>query len=120
MRTLAVLTLVFALSGPFRFAQSADGNWSITVSMKEGAVEGAATLKQVGNEVSGTLGPVGDPTIAVTGVMTGTKLTLELRPRPGRSTLFDRCHLTVGEGEMNGTIEQKGSPIGTIKFVKAK
>jgi hypothetical protein len=113
--------LFFSLVVNPSLAADATGNWQVTITTADGVIAGVATLKQVGDEITGSLGPVEDPTITVGGVIEGNKLTLTTHPQPGRVVAFDRCYLMVAEDEMLGTIDRHGSTNnGTIKFVRTR
>jgi hypothetical protein len=96
------------------------GAWAVTITAADGTITGEATLKQDGNKVTGQIGPAGDATIAIAGVLDGSKLTLKTNPRPGRTAAFETCELTVGDDKMTGTITGGDVGKGTIEFVRRK
>jgi len=70
--------------------------------------------------VTGEIGPSGDATISIQGVLTANKLTLKTNPRPGRTAAFETCELTVSDERMVGTIQGGDAGKGTIEFVRTK
>ena len=81
---------------------------------------GEASLKQAGEKVTGQIGPSGDATIPIEGILAADKLTLKTRPQRGRSAAFDSCELTVGDEKMAGTIQGGDPGKGAIEFVRRK
>jgi hypothetical protein len=83
-------------------------------------ITGKAALKQTGDKVTGQIGPSGDATIPIEGLLAGDKLTLKTHPQPGRTAAFGSCELTVGDEKMIGTIKGGDVGEGTIEFVRIK
>src|SRR5215831_2839041 len=97
------------------------GAWAVTITAADGTITGEATLKQAGDQVTGQIGPHGDATIAIAGVLDATKLTLKTSPRPGRTAAFETCELTVVDNnKLTGTIRGGDVGTGTIEFVRKK
>jgi hypothetical protein len=96
------------------------GAWTVTITAADAKITGEATLQQDGSNVTGQIGPTGDATIAIAGVLDGTKLTLKTSPRPGRTAAFETCELTVAGDTMTGTIRGGDVGKGTIQFVRAR
>jgi hypothetical protein len=117
--------LVLTALSMFGFAaatQAADvsGNWTVTIRTADGAITGAASLKQSGDRVTGQIGPTEDATIQIEGILTGPKLTLKTHPRRGRTAAFDSCEVTIDDQKMVGTIQGGDVGKGTIEFVRFK
>lgn len=111
--------LMLCFSAPTE-AADVTGDWAVTITTADGKMTGTATLKQTGDEVSGQIGPSGDATISIQGVLAGNKLTLKTNPRPGRTAAFETCELTVGDDRMVGSIQGGDAGKGTIEFVRTK
>ena len=116
---IATALVMLCLSAPTEAADVA-GNWAVTITTADGKIAGTASLKQTGDKVSGAIGPSGDATIPIEGVLTENKLTLKTNPRPGRTAAFETCELTVDDEKMVGTIHGGDAGKGTIEFVRAK
>ena len=99
-------------------AADVSGAWQVTISTAAGKITGKASLEQVGDKVTGSIGPSEDATIRIEGVLNVNKLTLKTYPRPGRTAAFDRCEVTVGDERMVGTIEGGDAGKGSIKFAR--
>ena len=118
---LAIFTafLMFCFSAATE-AADVTGDWAVTITTADGKITGKAALKQTGDKVTGQIGPSGDATISIEGVLTADKLTLKTRPRPGRTAAFESCNLTVGDEKMSGTIDGGDAGKGRIEFVRVK
>jgi hypothetical protein len=110
---------MFCVSAPPK-AADVTGHWAVTITTADGSITGTASLKQTGDKVTGQIGPSGDPTIDIEGVVTANKLTLTTHPRPGRTAAFETCELTLGDEKMTGSIQGGDAGKGTIEFVRAK
>jgi hypothetical protein len=99
-------------------AADVTGQWAVTITTADSKITGKASLQQTGDRVTGQIGPSGDPTIPIEGVLTAKKLTLKTNPRPGRTAAFDSCELTVDDQKMAGTIRGGDVGRGTIEFVR--
>jgi hypothetical protein len=121
MTRLAIIAafLILATSAATA-AADVSGNWVVTITTADGKMTGKASLKQTGDKVTGQIGPSGDATIPIEGVLTARKLTLKTHPQPGRTAAFNTCELTVGDEKMIGTIEGGDAGKGTIEFVRIK
>jgi hypothetical protein len=117
LTTVAFLMLTHA---PVPKPADVSGAWAVTITAADGQITGEATLKQTGSKVTGQIGPSGDATIAIAGVLDGNRLTLKTSPRPGRTAAFESCALTVGDGKMTGTITGGDVGKGTIEFARRK
>jgi hypothetical protein len=93
------------------------GAWDVTITMSGGSVSGLAVLSQDGPKVTGMLGPALTDMFPVEGVWDRDKLTIQARPRTGRTTAFTKCELTGTRDRMTGTIDTNK---GTIEFVRTK
>jgi hypothetical protein len=96
------------------------GHWNVTIATTAGKMTGEASLKQAAQKVTGVIGPSGDATIPIEGVLRANKLTLKTRPQPGRTAAFDSCQLTVGDEKMVGTIQGGDAGNGRIELVRRK
>ena len=122
MMTRLVIITAFVTLSASAATEAADitGNWAVTITTAGGKITGKASLKLTGDKVTGQIGPSGDATIPIEGVLTAHKLTLKTHPRPGRTAAFDSCELTVGDGKMSGTIQGGDAGKGSIEFVRIK
>jgi hypothetical protein len=122
MMTRLVIITAFVTLCASAATEAADmtGNWAVTITTAGGKITGEASLKLTGDKVTGQIGPSGDATIPIEGVLTAQKLTLKTYPRPGRTAAFDSCELTVGDGKMSGTIQGGDAGKGSIEFVRVK
>ena len=120
MTTRLLIVTAFLMLGFSAPTEAADvtGNWAVTITTADGQVTGTASLKQTGDKVTGQIGPSGDATIDIEGVLSATRLTLTTHPRPGRTAAFETCELTVGDGKMAGSIQGGDAGKGTIEFVR--
>ena len=109
---------IFLLSALVLLAQTADvsGNWRVTISLADGQITGKAAFKQLGDKVTGWVGPSENDPIPVTGVVKGNHLTIKTNPQPGRTVAFDKCEVTFDGDKMVGTID---TDKGKIEFVKS-
>jgi hypothetical protein len=101
-------------------APGISGTWAVTITTADGKMTGDAFLTQTGDKVSGRIGPPGDATIPIEGVLTGQRLKLTTHPQPGRTSAFETCELTVGDQKMAGSIQGGDLGKGTIEFVRVK
>ena len=122
MTTLLVIVAALSMLRPSAPTETADvtGQWAVTITTADGQVTGTASLKQTGDKVTGQIGPSGDATIDIEGVLSATRLTLTTHPRPGRTAAFETCDLTVGEGKMAGSIHGGDAGKGSIEFVRVQ
>jgi hypothetical protein len=91
------------------------GAWAVTITMPAGSVSGLAILSQDGAVVTGMIGPAETDMMPAGGTVHGNTLTLETRPRTGRTAAFAKCELTGTRDRMTGTID---TDKGTIEFVR--
>jgi hypothetical protein len=120
---LALTVAVFVVAAGLTMVASAvdvTGSWTVTIKTGNDPIKGLANLKQIGDRVTGQIGPSQDPTIPIEGALKGTKLTLKTNPRAGRTAAFDSCELTVSDQQMTGTITGGDVGKGTIEFVRVK
>jgi hypothetical protein len=108
-----------ALDGTGLAAEIA-GRWDVSISTAEGTISGLASLKQVGDEVTGWVGPSEKDPIPITGKFKKGKLVMKTRPQPGRTVAFDEVELSVKGDTMSGAFERGSHGKGTIKFVRSK
>ena len=120
MATRLEMIAVFLMLCPSAATTATDvtGNWDVTITAAEGKMTGEASLKQTGDHVTGEIGPSGDATIPIEGVLAGHKLTLKTHPQPGRTSAFDTCGLAVGDVNLTGIIQEGDAGKGTIEFVR--
>jgi hypothetical protein len=96
------------------------GNWQITITVAEGTITGKGSLSQIGDVVSGWVGPNENDTIPITGMFKKYKLIIKTLPQPGRTVAFDKVELKVNGDTMSGAIENGSHDSGTIKFMRSK
>lgn len=113
-RLVLLSMLLLASSAPVRGAD-VTGTWRVTISTSDGTISGMASFKQIGDVVTGWVGPNENDPITIDGILKENKLTLKTSPRPGRTAAFNKCDLTVSGDKMVGTIDTNK---GTIEFVK--
>jgi hypothetical protein len=113
---LGLLSMLFTLSVVPVRATDVTGTWRVTISTPDGAINGKASFRQTGHEVTGWVGPSETDPIPIAGILKGNKLTIRTSPQPGRTAAFDKCDLTVKGHKMVGTID---TDKGTIEFVKS-
>jgi hypothetical protein len=118
--TVALCVILFAALTTAQKAAGISGAWAVTITTSDGKITGSATLTQTGDKVTGQIGPPGDATIPIEGILTARKLTLKTHPQPGRTSAFDSCELTVSDQKMEGTIRGGDLGKGTIEFVRMK
>ena len=115
------MILFFAVVGQTQEAppQKVDvtGAWDVTITMSDGSVSGLAVLSQDGPKVTGMLGPALTDMFPVEGTWDGDKLTIQARPRTGRTTAFAKCELTGTRERLTGKIDTNK---GTIEFIRKK
>ena len=116
MNRLVLLSMfLLASSAPVR-AADVTGTWRVIISTSDGTISGMASLKQIGNVVTGWVGPNENDPITIDGILKKNKLTIKTSPRPGRTAAFNKCELTVNGDKMVGAIDTNK---GTIEFVKS-
>ena len=120
MRTAVLTTtLLLALIGQMQAAQAqrvdVNGAWDVTITRPNGSVTGLAILSQDGAEIIGMFGPAVTDMFPVEGKWEGDKLTIQVRPRRGRTTAFTKCELTGTRERMTGTID---TDKGTIELIR--
>jgi len=122
MTTRLVIAAALLMLSASAAIEAADvtGSWAVTITTADAKIAGKASLKLTGDKVTGQIGPTGDATIQIDGVLTARKLTLKTHPRPGRTAAFDSCEVTVGDEKMIGTIQGGDAGKGTIEFVRVK
>ena len=96
------------------------GKWEITISVADGTITGKGSLSQIGDVVTGWVGPTENDTIPVTGMFKKDKLIIKTVPQPGRTVAFDKVELTVNIDSLSGAIENGSHGKGTIKFLRSK
>ena len=106
---------LLASSTPVR-ATDVTGTWRVTISTSDGTISGMASFKQIGEVVTGWVGPNENDPITIDGILKKNKLTIKTSPRPGRTAAFDKCEVTVKGDRMAGIIDFNK---GTIEFVKS-
>jgi hypothetical protein len=96
------------------------GKWEITISVADGTITGKGSLSQIGDVVTGWVGPTENDTIPITGMFQKDKLIIKTVPQPGRTVAFDKVELTVNVDSLSGAIENGSHGKGTIKFMRTK
>lgn len=112
---ILAVSLVLLLSAA-TWAPDVTGNWDVTLKAADREAHGKATLTQKGSEVTGSLGPEGDP-FPITGTVKGDKLVLETHPPEGRNVAFAKAELTIKGDKLTGTMDGDN---GTIELVRSK
>ncbi len=110
---VSLLILILAAAA---WAAEVSGNWDVTLTAPGREAHGKATLKQTGDQVTGSLGPAGDP-FPITGTIKGNKLIIETHPQDGRDVAFAKAELTIDGDKMSGTMD---GDKGKIEFVRSK
>jgi hypothetical protein len=106
---------LLASSAPVR-AADVTGTWRVTISTSDGTISGMASFKQIGDVVTGWVGPNENDPITIDGILKENKLTIKTSPQPGRTVAFNKCDVTVNGDKMAGTIDTNK---GTIEFVRS-
>jgi len=96
------------------------GKWQVTISVAEGTIIGKGSLSQIGDSVTGWVGPSENDPIPITGIFEKDKLIIKTLPQPGRTVAFDKVELKVNGDTMSGMIENGSHGNGTIKFMRSK
>ena len=105
-RRLLVLSLaVWAWSTATAGAADTTGRWKVTISANGSTLTGVALLKQVGDDITGSIGADEQNQHPLDGVVAGNRITLRTHPRPGRTVAFAKCELTIDGDKMSGTTE---------------
>ena len=94
------------------------GRWKVTISVGAETITGLAVLTQSGSSVTGSIGPDEDNQHPLEGVVEGTRIAITMRPRPGRTTAFDKCYLTMDGEILKGTTEGGRANEGVIQLVR--
>jgi hypothetical protein len=113
---LLALPIVLAMFGIAAYAASAAGDWRVTITTAGGSMTGKASLKVIGDKVSGWIGPSEEDPIPVDGTVKGSHVTLRTHPQDGRDAAFAQCDLTLKGDRMIGTLD---AGKGTIELVRA-
>ena len=96
------------------------GNWQITISVAQGTITGKGSLSQMGEVVTGWIGPSENDPISVKGMFKDGRLIINTMPQPGRTVAFDKVELKVYVDSMSGPIESGSQGKGTIRFIRSK
>jgi len=64
------------------------------------------------------MGPDIDNQHPLEGVVEGNRIAITMRPRPGRTTAFETCQLTVDGETLTGTTEGGPADQATIRLVR--
>ena len=105
-------------AGNPKAAVDVTGRWSVTISVGAETITGLAVLTQSGDSVTGSMGPNEDNQHPLEGIVEGTRIAITMRPRPGRTTAFDKCYLTMDGETLKGTTEGGRANQGAIRFVR--
>jgi len=121
---LIVVIIVVTIPGNAQRSTAAKvdvtGKWEITISVADGTITGKGSLSQIGDVVTGWVGPSENDTIPITGMFLKDKLIIKTVPQPGRTVAFDKVELTVNVDSLSGVIENGSHGKGTIKFMRSK
>ena len=102
-RFVAAVALAFALSSA-AFAQSVTGAWDLTINGPEGAINATATLKQDGENVTGSIDtPQG--TAEMKGTLKGNALNLSFTIAGPNGNLDIKVTSEVDGASMKGIID---------------
>jgi hypothetical protein len=121
IRRVMLLCLVFVGSVLSVEAADATGRWQVTIAAKGSTLGGIALLKQTGEEITGSMGVDEQNQHPLEGIVKGDRITLTMHPRPGRTTAFAKCELTLEGDKMTGITE--GGDLGgkaNIELVRDK
>jgi hypothetical protein len=121
IRRVLLLCLVFVGSVLGVEAADATGRWQVTISAGGSTLVGIALLKQTGDEVTGSMGVDEQNQHPLDGIVKGDHVTLTMHPKPGRTSAFAKCELTLEGDKMTGTTE--GGDLGgkaIIELVRDK
>jgi hypothetical protein len=121
IRRVMLLCLVFVGSVLSVEAADATGRWQVTIAAKGSTLVGIALLKQTGEEITGSMGVDEQNQHPLDGIVKGNRITLTMHPRPGRTTAFAKCELTLEGDKMTGITE--GGDLGgkaNIELVRDK
>jgi pimeloyl-ACP methyl ester carboxylesterase len=114
-RRVLLVGALLLVSSALVWTADVTGNWQVRISTPGGTMTGKASLNQVGDTITGWVGPSEDDPIPITGTIKGGRLTVRTHPQPGRSVAFDECDVQVEGGKMAGTID---GDKGKIEFVQ--
>jgi len=121
---LIFVIIAIAISGNAQRSTAAKvdvtGKWEITISVADGTITGKGSFSQIGDVVTGWVGPTENDTIPITGMFQKGKLIIKTVPQPGRTVAFDKAELTVNVDSLSGAIESGSHGKGTIKFMRSK
>ena len=116
MRFTQRILLCFFLAGFVLCAADLTGNWSGTLETERGVDDHFLTLKQVGSEITGTVGPSGVSWPIKDVKLEGSKLTFHVSV-PGPDWLLT-YELNVSDASLSGIMTtEKGPQIsGKLQF----
>jgi hypothetical protein len=109
-----------SLAGNRGAAADLTGRWNVTVLLGAETIPGLALLTQSGDSVKGSMGPNEDNQHPLEGIVQGGRVTVTMRPRPGRTTAFDKVYLTVDGDTLSGTTEGGRADKGVIRLVRLR
>jgi hypothetical protein len=122
MKVRVLLLGALLLLSSAALAADLTGTWQLTITGTDssGAARsdsGTATLKQIGNQVTGTLGPDEQRQMPITeGTIKDNKVSMKVVQGPDRTMLFD---LTIIGEKLVGTVERTGRPEkGAVELVR--
>lgn len=105
-RLLASAILVgFMLLSAAPMAQNGlAGEWDLSINSPQGSLTATATMKQDGENITGTLGsPQGE--VEMTGTMKGTTLTMAFTVQSPNGALDIKMNAEVTGGDMKGVMD---------------
>ena len=123
MKVQALLLGASLLLSSAALAADLTGTWQLTITGTDsrGAARsdsGIATLKQSGNQVTGTLGPDEQRQMPIAeGTIKDNKVLMKVVQGPDRTMTFE---LTINGEKLIGTVERTGMPEkGAVEFVRS-
>ena len=112
-----VLVVLFAIVlAAVAWAADVTGKWDVQLTTPSFEAHGKASFTQKGDQVTGWLGPEGDP-FPITGTVKGDKLIIETHPQEGRTVAFAKAELTINADKMSGTMD---TDKGKIELMRSK
>lgn len=118
-RLMLLCLFLFVAAAWTAEAADATGRWRVEISAGDSTVTGVALLTQTGDRITGSMGANEQNQHPLDGVVKENQITITMHPKPGRTTAFAKCHLTVKGDTMKGTTE--GGDLGgkaTIKLMR--
>lgn len=113
----ATCALMLVAGAAVPFAQTnVSGDWVLTINGPQGPMDAAATLKQDGDKVTGTMSSMAGET-NVAGTLTGSSLALAFNVVTPNGPLDVKMTAEVNGGDMKGVVDFS---MGTADFTGRK